>query len=290
MFRLNLNGYFCHLLEYIYALPEPPRRERTRPMEVICVGLPRCGTESLQHALVTLGYDPTCHGWDIVLEAPNRCQQWAALARRKWFGPRDGNTQITAADFDALLGDAVAVTDTASSVFAAEMIRAYPEAKVILNQRSDVDAWHRSITGTIGRAEGHWPLFLMSCLGREVFWAWHAHCRLMYPGLFRAIDGDIGTGIARNGKWVYREHYDMVRGLVPAERRLEWTVEDGWEPLCAFLGKPVPDLPFPNTNSAAGWAGKESREMKRFAYSILEGLGVIGAVGLAVGLAVKYYR
>ncbi|KAK7750107.1 hypothetical protein SLS62_007975 [Diatrype stigma] len=33
MFRLDLNGWFCQLLEKIYALPEPPPRKRTKPME-----------------------------------------------------------------------------------------------------------------------------------------------------------------------------------------------------------------------------------------------------------------
>jgi hypothetical protein len=88
----------------------------------------------------------------------------------------------------------------------------------------------------------------------------------MWPGLFRALDGNIETGMARNGKWVYRgklmitskqvpfqsilracvnycicsvEHSNMIRGLVGRERLLEWTVEDGWEPLCEFLGKPI---------------------------------------------------
>lgn len=83
MFRLNLNGWFCQLLEYINALPEAPPRKRTKPMEVICVGLPRTGTESLQNALLRLGYDHTCHGWDIILENPSYLQQWARLARKK---------------------------------------------------------------------------------------------------------------------------------------------------------------------------------------------------------------
>lgn len=44
----------------------------------------------------------------------------------------------------------------------------------------------------------------------------------------------------------------MVRGLVPEVRFLEWKVEDGWETLRAFLGKPVPEKPFPHANAAAG--------------------------------------
>ena len=32
----------------------------------------------------------------------------------------------------------------------------------------------------------------------------------MWPGLFRALDGNIETGVARNGKWVYRGKRDIV--------------------------------------------------------------------------------
>ncbi|KAI1104090.1 hypothetical protein F4804DRAFT_308213 [Jackrogersella minutella] len=80
MFRLNLNGWFCYVLEWAYSLPEPPKRERTKPMQVLCVGLPRSGTESLQHALLKLGYDHTLHGWDIALENPRYCEQYVRLS------------------------------------------------------------------------------------------------------------------------------------------------------------------------------------------------------------------
>jgi len=36
--------------------------------------------------------------------------------------------------------------------------------------------------------------------------------------------------------------------LVPAERLLIWNVKDGWEPLCRFLGKPIPPIPIPHDN------------------------------------------
>lgn len=81
---LNMNGWFYHILErYVYAVPSPPPRKRTKPMEVLCVGLPRSGTESLQHALLRLGYDHTFHGWDIIYEEPNYCQEWVRLCRKK---------------------------------------------------------------------------------------------------------------------------------------------------------------------------------------------------------------
>ncbi|KAL6359025.1 hypothetical protein LRP88_09223 [Fusarium phalaenopsidis] len=187
------------------------------------------------------------------------------------------------------MGRAVAVADAPASVFAAELIEAYPEAKVVLNYRRDVDAWHKSASNTLARAQHHWPLFLLSCLDKECFWSWHLYVRFMWPGLFRAIDGNIETGIARCGKWAARAHYNMVRGMVSKERLLEWSVEDGWEPLCEFLGKPVPDEPFPHENAAVGWAGQEMKLGKRYIMGAVRNLAVLGAVGTGVWAAV-YYR
>lgn len=52
------------------------------------------------------------------------------------------------------------------------------------------------------------------------------------------------------GKADFREHYAMVRTLVPAENLLEIHVKQGWGPLCEFLGEPVvPEgRQFPRTN------------------------------------------
>lgn len=54
---------------------------------------------------------------------------------------------------------------------------------------------------------------------------------------------------ARNGKASFEAHYAHIRAIVPPERLLEYHVSQGWEPLCNFLGRPVPeedDTPFIN--------------------------------------------
>ena len=57
----------------------------------------------------------------------------------------------------------------------------------------------------------------------------------------------------------------MIRGLVPPDRLLEWDISDGWEPLCKFLGKPVPDIPFPHANAAVGgWKTREEQCNQRW--------------------------
>jgi len=43
-------------------------------------------------------------------------------------------------------------------------------------------------------------------------------------------------------------HNDAVKAAIPAPRLLTYQVTEGWEPLCRFLGAPVPEEPFPHTN------------------------------------------
>ncbi len=47
----------------------------------------------------------------------------------------------------------------------------------------------------------------------------------------------------------FNRHNSAVRASVVPGRLLEFEVALGWEPLCAFLGVPVPDEPFPRTNA-----------------------------------------
>lgn len=46
------------------------------------------------------------------------------------------------------------------------------------------------------------------------------------------------------------DHYEHVRSIVLKEDLLEFKPQDGWESLCKFLGKEVPDEPFLHINDA----------------------------------------
>jgi uncharacterized protein (DUF1786 family) len=54
-----------------------------------------------------------------------------------------------------------------------------------------------------------------------------------------------------NSRETYYRNYAYVRNLVPKERLLEYELESGWAPLCSFLGKEVPHVPFPRVNESA---------------------------------------
>ena len=46
----------------------------------------------------------------------------------------------------------------------------------------------------------------------------------------------------------FNAHEAAVKQEIPAERLLVHSPKDGWGPLCAFLGVPVPEGDYPRSN------------------------------------------
>jgi hypothetical protein len=60
---------------------------------------------------------------------------------------------------------------------------------------------------------------------------------------------------------VFNRHNDQVLRDVPADRLLVYEISQGWGPLCAFLGVPVPEgKPFPHLNEAPEFRARIVRE------------------------------
>jgi hypothetical protein len=52
---------------------------------------------------------------------------------------------------------------------------------------------------------------------------------------------------------VFEKHNQEVRETIPGHRLLVWQATEGWDPICAALGLPVPDEPFPYKNTTENW-------------------------------------
>jgi hypothetical protein len=74
--------------------------------------------------------------------------------------------------------------------------------------------------------------------GRQIWGVWLPLLKIYFRGDYQ-----------RNAWRVYHEHNALVRGSVSPDRFLEWDVTQGWEPLCKFLDKPIPEEPFPSGNT-----------------------------------------
>lgn len=72
--------------------------------------------------------------------------------------------------------------------------------------------------------------------------------RFTRPTFVRVFVDYFDGNFQRHGKRVFHEHYDLVRRLVPEETLLEYRVQDGWTPLCKFLGHEAPCATFPSGN------------------------------------------
>lgn len=248
-------------------------------MEVLALGLSRSGTDSLRTALAILGYKNPYHAFASV-PRPEDWVIWCELASRKFESEDPAVKTITAADFDRAIGDCTAITDIPCVPFAPELVAAYPEARVILNTRRSVEAWHSSWLATIQPWHDSWQRYFLSFFEKESYWlvrGFHLVNMNYYRYNFRA-----------SGRYVYAEHNAMVRGLMKGREGefLEWSVEDGWEPLCEFLGKPVPDVPFPSANAGAEFAERvvevmARRDQKAWRNLSVFAVGVLSVAGVA---------
>jgi hypothetical protein len=170
------------------------------------------------------------------------CDTWVALLKAKINNePRNWR-----AEFDALLGHCAATTAAPSCYFAKELVEAYPEAKFILVER-DVESWARSFEVILaGAFNPGAPVFqLLDPLWAGRFVGMTKSFLVYYYGAKSANEA------RANLRDVHRRHNELVRSLVPKERLLLFDLASGWEPLCTFLGKKVPEAPFPYVNDNA---------------------------------------
>jgi hypothetical protein len=58
---------------------------------------------------------------------------------------------------------------------------------------------------------------------------------------------------------VFMRHNAAVRRRISPDRLLVYQIEQGWEPLCRFLGAGVPATPMPKTNTTEEFANHSRR-------------------------------
>jgi Sulfotransferase domain len=197
-------------------------------LQVIGAGVGRTGTYSLKLALEQLGFGPCHHMEEVLKHAPRQIPLWhAALAGQP--------------DWPAVFEGYAAAVDWPTAAFWRELAAAYPEAKVVLSAR-DAARWYESYSQTIAK------FMSQADAAAPQFRPWFD----MAFGLTRKSGFD-GDGSRDATIEAYEANVAAVRTAIAPERLLIFDVKDGWEPLCRFLAKPVPAMPFPRTNDREGF-------------------------------------
>jgi Sulfotransferase domain len=194
-------------------------------LRVVGAGLGRTGTHSLQIALQQLLGAP-CYHMIEVFGHPEHVPLWRRAVD-------EGTT-----DWDELFRGYAAAVDWPAAAFWPELAELHPDAVVLLSVRESAAAWWRSADSTIFEVGRRGPAPEMEEMSQMVL--------DLLTRRFTVDWRDEATATA-----AYERHNDQVRASVPAERLVEWRPADGWAPICAALGIPVPDAPFPHVNTTA---------------------------------------
>ena len=138
-------------------------------------------------------------------------------------------------DWPAIFAGYQSVVDYPGCNFWRELMDFYPDAKVLHSTR-DPERWFESTQATIfapGSAVDNPPEPMrpfLEIVTREFKGRLHDRSFM--------ID-------------YFNRHTEAVLAAVPKDRLLVFEAGQGWAPLCAFLGVPIPDTPYPRENSRA---------------------------------------
>jgi len=251
-------------------------------LEVIGAGLGRTGTLSLHAALERLGFAP-CEHMTNCFAHPERFALWLDAVRRKRAGEP--------IDWRPLFTGYRATVDWPGAFFWRELTEAHPKAKVILTVR-DPERWYDSARATIyaatqGRNATPAARLLYGLMARANPHAgdgFRTVQETVWDGTMQGRFEDRGAAIR-----IFEQHNREVIATIPPRRLLVFDVKEGWQPLCAFLGVPVPaGKPFPHVNDMADFSRRQREQYLHIARMLLPALGAAvagGAAGLILALS-----
>jgi hypothetical protein len=215
-------------------------------LEILGAGFGRTGTLSLKAALAALGVAPCYHMVEVAAH-PEHARIWAAA--------RHAGT----VDWSTLLAGYRAAVDWPAAAYWRELASTFPDARVILTIRT-AQHWYESFSATI--------VALTSGLAPPP----QSGLRAIYDLTRELILDDIFGGRAHDAAHaisIYEAHNRAVVDTIPAARLLVHDPAAGWEPLCRFLGVPIPSAPFPHLNTRSEFLreslGRRPRVARRVA-------------------------
>jgi hypothetical protein len=182
----------------------------------------------MKMALEILGLGP-CHHMKEVLPNPEQLSTWRSIAA--------GDPP----DWEQAFAGYHSSVDWPSAYFWRELSGYYPNAGIILTVRSS-DSWYRSMENTIFKVL------------KESTDSASIGQKLIAEKVFGGRIDDRDHAIA-----VYEKNIAAVQQAFTAERLLTYQLGEGWERLCQFLRKPVPDVPYPSSNSAEEFSAMVAR-------------------------------
>ena len=240
-------------------------------MKVICAGMAKTGTKSIAKALRHLGFN--VFDWE---------EQIFDFIDH-WFDVFQNDAEL---DVKRVYQNADAVVDIPGNFFWDEILEAFPDCKVILSER-DEDSWVKSLANQLEALDAV-KSRTMSMLSPTL--------RKMELVLYSNVDALLGSRNKTSTYFFrkrYRIHNHRVKSLVPPDKLLVYNVQQGWKPLCDFLGCEVPTTVFPHENVKGDEAQKfafSSLSVTRFGRQVKEEMqrAVLAIISFVVTIAATF--
>jgi hypothetical protein len=155
------------------------------------------------------------------------------------------------ADWDKMYENYNAAVDWPTTTYYKDLVVKYPEAKCILTVRS-ADSWYTSVKNTVHIVNQRKP----SDDPKFAQFKNMTHKVTEELGIMDPIKITDEEAI----KKCFIDHNEEVKRTIPADRLIVLELGEGWDRLCEFLGKEVPDMPYPRANSTQEF---QELQMKR---------------------------
>jgi hypothetical protein len=193
----------------------------------------------MQAALDILGI-PCWHSYFLFSNVAD-CALWSEALDAKF---HNKGTTFTRKEWDQVLGSWGGATDAPVIAFAHELQECYPEAKVLLVER-DTEKWYKSFNDTV--IANSWNPVLLA-LTRLDPWLVGPMGTMHHKWIRGWMGATSKKEMQEKARPFYEAYNAHVKAITPEGKLLVYELGSGWEPLCEFLGKPVPEVPFPKVN------------------------------------------
>ena len=252
-FLLGLVAYSYCLLSITVTAKETSN-DASHKFKVFGLGPGRSGTDSLRAALIRLGFGPSYHMKEILFEEAgistgDHIKLWHQLAL-------ETDEEQKSKDLKTMLDPWSSGGDWPLSAFPMELLNAYPDAKFILTVRSP-KKWYQSVSNTICNIAGrdNWFMPIVRKIPIFPFNRFKAQAPMVNEVNRYAFDGkDFGymcdPNNAEDTMKLYEDWNAKIKKMIPRNQLLVFeTGKDSYKELASFLKVPVPDEPYPNSNS-----------------------------------------
>ena len=210
---------------------------------------------------------------------PADISAWTTLLRQVPEKKTTADEQRIRETLRKLLDGYAATTDMPGCIFFPELLEIYPDAMVVCTVR-DPDAWVKSMHHVANHAVRQILRFVLLPLPGVRHLPDYINalrvCYIHHYGEREPLT-----------KHTYYRHIEWLKEVVPPEKLVFFDVRDGWGPLCAALGKEIPNVPFPRLNDGQAIdrvaAETIAKGMKRWGV-------ILGVVVSAASVGTYYWR